>query len=338
MVAALAGAAGCSSGGGSKDGGTDAATGDAADGAGARDGSGPEVIATDTAAPDGGRDTGSSQDATDAPGDAPPYDLPTAVQVPRASAPATLPPTTSARCFANGASAPSDTCWVLKWGKWTYWFLSDAGNSEAFYATPFDAAGALPPGGEWPKVLAGARYPWHVDVDISAMTVTIAGGGNVTVRVSWDDLRVDQPGGAGPDGGAGDGGATGDGGGDAAAPYATPTVVRLSPLSVPASRPAGSRAVCLSARDQTTSAATCPVLRWGRWTYWVLDDSRDLFVIFPVDANGATTTQAGWPLDEEGGRYLWNIEVDDTAMTVTLLGQATGSATATWAELRIDQP
>jgi hypothetical protein len=329
----------CSSGGGAKDGGAGAGGaggvgghGGAGGGVGGHGGAGGGVDAApvvDTGV-DRPADAAGDAGARDAPVDRPVYRTPVAVQVPFASAPANLPAGAHARCLVSGTTTDSsDTCWVVMWGRWTYWPLSYDDNRFSILLAPYDADGVPAPGGAWPMEFKGARYPWLITVDDSAETVTFDGQGTATILVAWDDLRIDQPiahvdGGAGPV--------------DAAA-FPDPIAVLVGLSSAP-TPPDGAQVSCVANDHDTAQTSTCWVVKWGSWTYWIFSyiDNRESFMIAPYDSDDVIAPAAGWPKEEMGARYLWAISVDGTARTVTLSGQAARSVTVSWDDLRVDQP
>jgi len=295
------------------------------------------------AAMDGGHPGGDAAGDADAgaPGDAASdaagYPFPTAVQVPSSSAPANLPAGTFVTCIdSSDATRFSDTCWVLKWGRWTYWVLAYTDSRLIELFTPFDAQGQIAPGGDWPKERPGARYVLQMSVDSNAQTVTIIGQAGNAVTVAWADLRVDQPPLAPPD--AGPEVPAGDAATDAAT-FADPTAVQVPSTSAPAALPAGAAVRCVVSGSDPTASSTCWVIKWGRWTYWAFSytDNRSSFLIAPYAPTGAIAAQAPWPLEKAGARYLWQASVDTSAQTVTFLGQASGAVTMPWSDLRIDQ-
>jgi len=293
---------------------------------------------------DGGGDVGSM------------YPIPTAVRVPVASAPASLPPDTHAFCIDSGNDTTfSDSCWVVKWGRWTYWVLTHSDSRLQMLITPFDAAGVIAPGGSWPLVKDGARYVMRLSVDENVQTVTIVGQVD-SETVTWAELRIDQDLPPRPDGGASDGSDGASDGPDAASDgpdaaadagpvYTDPTAVQVPRASAPATLPDGTNVNCVGSHTDTAQSSGCWVVKWGRWTYWAFSyfDNRSSFLITPYDETGALATQAPWPQEKTGARYLWFASIDTAAQTVTFFGQKTtssptGTVTMAWSELRIDQP
>jgi len=315
----------CSSGGsGAHDGGADGldAAQDATTGV---DASAADLSAVDVSVADG-RDAPMS----DAASDAATFPTPVAVQVARASAPTDLPPNAVVSCPTTGSDlTPSPNCWVIKWGRWTYWVLTDPSNAPVFILQAYDASGARAQAG-WPRTRGGARYPWLVTVDNPDETIAIFGQSNAIVNVPWNDLRIDQTGGDAGTGAATDG-----------PPFATPTVVLADMSTAPsgAQLPPNARVVCVLSGSSGITSGQCPVVKWGTWTYWAFTANDDTgFLVTPYDQAGQLATVAGWPKLAAGPRYLWQITADPAAMTVTFWGQSDATATMSWADLRIDQP
>lgn len=82
----------------------------------------------------------------------------------------------------------------------------------------------------------------------------------------------------------------------------------------------------------STIVETCPVIRWAGYEYWVLNyaDNRSSMAIHAYDATGALTGV----VEKTGARYVYAIEVDPVAETVTFRGQVDHTITMTWQELR----
>ena len=257
------------------------------------------------------------------------YPIPTIVNLPVASAPANLPPDLHAFCIdSDVATTFSDNCHVIKWGRWTYWVLTHSDSRLEMDITPFDENGVIAPGTRWPLIANAARYVLFMTVDPVGQMVTITGQASNIAIVTWDQLRIDQPATPPPD-------AAVDG-----PTYVAPTAVQVASASAPATLPAGAVVTCLKSAADPTLTSYCWVLKWGQWTYWAFSysDNRTSFLIAPYDQSGAIATQAPWPQEQTGARYLWQISVDTNAQTVTFSGQAPGSVTMTWDQLRIDQP
>lgn len=238
---------------------------------------------------------------------------PVAVQVPLASAPSVGD--WRASCVASDSdNTGTSTCWVIQWRQWTYWALSNTDNRLAFLIVGVDAAGNLKSAG---FERSGARYLWQATVDGAAMTVSYFGQGGV-VTMSWADLDEEPP----------------------PSPEATEAARELAPAV------AGWNAICVYGPNDTTLVATCPVIKWGQWTYWALTASNNdqTVNIVAVDAHGAVNPAGG--LIKNGTRYVWKLTVDPTADggadggagSATFYGQASNTVTVTFDELRIDQP
>lgn len=239
---------------------------------------------------------------------------PIAVQVPLASAP-TVGAWHASCVVSDTDTTGTSTCWVIQWRQWTYWALSNTDNRNAFLIVGVDAAGNLKSAG---VERSGARYLWQATVDGAAMTVSYAGQGGV-VTLSWADLDEEPP----------------------PSPEASEAAIELAPTVA-----GGWYASCVYGPNDFTLVNTCPVIKWGQWTYWALSNSNNdqALNIVAVDAHGAVNSAGG--LIKNGTRYVWKLTVDATADggadggagTATFYGQASNTVTVTFDELRIDQP
>jgi hypothetical protein len=82
----------------------------------------------------------------------------------------------------------------------------------------------------------------------------------------------------------------------------------------------------------STISSTCPVLRWAGYDYWAMSfgDNRSSMAIHAYDEDGTLQNVA----ERTGARYLYAIDVDETAETVTFRGQVDATITMSWDELR----
>jgi len=82
----------------------------------------------------------------------------------------------------------------------------------------------------------------------------------------------------------------------------------------------------------STISSTCPVLRWSGYDYWALSfgDNRSSMAIHAYDPDGALQNVE----ERTGARYVYAIDVDEIAETVTFRGQVDRTITMTWDELR----
>ena len=113
-----------------------------------------------------------------------------------------------------------------------------------------------------------------------------------------------------------------------------------------ASSAAARYASCVYGPSVFTLVDTCPVIKWGQWTYWALTNGNNdqTLNIVAVDVHGAVNPAGG--LIKNGTRYVWKLTVDATADgganggtgSATFYGQASNTVTVTFDELRIDQP
>ncbi len=232
---------------------------------------------------------------------------PVAVQVPLASAPTVGD--WHASCFVSDSdTTETSTCWAIQWRQWTYWALGNTDNRQALLVIGVDAAGHLKSAG---FERMGARYLWQATVDATAMTVSYLGQAGGVVTISWVDLDEEAP----------------------PSPEASEAAIELAPVVGD-----GWYASCVYTSSDFTLTNTCPVVKWGQWTYWALSNINNdqSLNIVAVDAHGAVNPAGG--LVKNGTRYVWKVAVDDSARTATFSGQAGATISATFDELRIDQP
>jgi len=110
----------------------------------------------------------------------------------------------------------------------------------------------------------------------------------------------------------------------------TPSV-STAPAVSPPPIPSGLKVECLANPDDLTVAAECPVVRCGTTTYWALSliDNTDSMTIVGYDAGGNVVHQNR----VSGARYIYKIEVDSTAQTITLIGQSSETVVMPWSDL-----
>ncbi len=79
-------------------------------------------------------------------------------------------------------------------------------------------------------------------------------------------------------------------------------------------------------------STTCPVVRWDGYDYWAMayHDNRSSMAIHVFDATGRLLNVVERP----GARYLYAIDVDQAAKTVTFHGQTDRTIVMTWDALR----
>lgn len=93
------------------------------------------------------------------------------------------------------------------------------------------------------------------------------------------------------------------------------------------------KVTCLaSPGPQIAISDTCPVVRWDGYDYWAMSygDNRSSFAIHAFDASG----ELHGVVEESGARYVYAVDVDEEAETVTFRGQGDRTVTMTWEELR----
>ena len=82
--------------------------------------------------------------------------------------------------------------------------------------------------------------------------------------------------------------------------------------------------------------STLSVLKYNGYTYWVWSDSNNDTVMAIVAYDPAGTPVKQW--NKTGARYIWQINLNPTNLTVAFVGQANNTITVTWDELFIPAP
>lgn len=111
-----------------------------------------------------------------------------------------------------------------------------------------------------------------------------------------------------------------------------PMVVDLSATAQVAFDENEYKVTCLAVpEDPVQISTTCPVVRWNGYDYWALSfgDNRSSMAIHAFDASG----QLHGVVELVGARYVYAIDIDDVAKTVTFRGQADRTVTMTWDEM-----
>ncbi|REK71331.1 S-layer homology domain-containing protein [Paenibacillus paeoniae] len=114
-----------------------------------------------------------------------------------------------------------------------------------------------------------------------------------------------------------------------AEPIDSPSVEYLPTNSKPSYTPPDTLLIC-NAADETPSNS-CPVIKWGEFTYWVYRDSN----------NNTTMTIASYNeigdifnfRSFNGARYIKGITVDELTQSVTLIGQSNNTIHVSWENL-----
>lgn len=103
------------------------------------------------------------------------------------------------------------------------------------------------------------------------------------------------------------------------------------PAASPPLIPAGLKVECLADPDDFTVAAECPVIKCGTITYWAFSssDNADSMTVVGYDASGTAVHQTSLT----GARYIYKIDVDSAAQTVTLVGQGRQTIVMPWSDL-----
>jgi hypothetical protein len=221
---------------------------------------------------------------------------PVVAQVPSSSAPG-VPAGMKVTCLTGpNVLVLSPTCPVVKWFGYTYWAFSYIDNRVGMGIVAFDAAGSV--AAVWER--SGARYVYAITVDPAARTVAFAGQVDMKITMTWSELLA-------------------------------PPAAAFVPNAAPPQVPAGLKVTCLQGPNVLVSSPTCPVVRWGGYTYWALSylDNRVGMAIVAYD--GAGNIAAVW--EKPGARYVYGVAVDGVARTVAFAGQSDARITMPWSEL-----
>ena len=214
------------------------------------------------------------------------------------SSPPPVPSGLKVTCMKGpDALDPCTTCPVIQWCEYTYWAYSYIDNRYGMAIVAYDRGNNMVQ--EWEKT--GARYVYKITVDNAAQTVTFWGQSNNTIVVPWKELFPPSP------------------------------VVKTVPSSSHPAVPSGLKVTCLNGPDTLDPCPTCPVLQWCNYTYWAYSyiDNRVAMDLVGYDLDGTLKEQ----YSKNGARYLWKIDVDNAAKTVTLWGQANQKIVMNWKEL-----
>ncbi|TVX99096.1 Ig-like domain repeat protein [Cohnella terricola] len=107
----------------------------------------------------------------------------------------------------------------------------------------------------------------------------------------------------------------------------TPVIITLA--SPPGSIPSGYKQACMiDGRDTNpVGSPTCPVLKWGEYTFWGYSDTNNMgyFNIVQYNKEGDIVNQN---ISQTGARYLYKIELDNTNHTVSFVGQSDQKVTS----------
>jgi hypothetical protein len=92
------------------------------------------------------------------------------------------------------------------------------------------------------------------------------------------------------------------------------------------------KVTCLTGPDTLESSPTCPVIKWGGYTYWAYSDGSNASSMTVIAYDAAGNALMEW--ERLGARYVWQITVDDVARTITVWGQASNTIAFSCDELR----
>jgi hypothetical protein len=109
--------------------------------------------------------------------------------------------------------------------------------------------------------------------------------------------------------------------------------LRVAKLDAPVVENVASRSRPAIPSGLKVTCSTCPVIKWGGYTYWAYShrDNRVAMTIVAYDAAGKVVRK--WY--KTGARYVGRIGVDTAAKTVTFWGQADKTIVMKWDELRV---
>jgi hypothetical protein len=110
----------------------------------------------------------------------------------------------------------------------------------------------------------------------------------------------------------------------------TPHVGSASAASPPPV-PAGLKVICLADPNQNTFAADCPIIQCGARTYWAFSPSDNSVAIGLVGYDETNTVVYQRSLI--GARYIYQINLDSAAQTITFVGQSSQSVVLPWVDL-----
>ncbi|MEI7027705.1 Ig-like domain repeat protein [Paenibacillus sp. y28] len=100
---------------------------------------------------------------------------------------------------------------------------------------------------------------------------------------------------------------------------------------IPTNIPASLEHSCKTGPDGLENAASCPVMKWGDYTFWAFSylDHREAFGIVQYDVNGNIVKY--W--ENPGASHVYDMTLDADNETVTFWGQGQNKVTMKWSEL-----
>lgn len=110
-----------------------------------------------------------------------------------------------------------------------------------------------------------------------------------------------------------------------------PPVVHDFPEPFARPLPGGLKEICTISPLSGASARECPVLRFDGYTFWAYSYIDNRVAMAIVARDSANQVVKVW--EKPGARYIWKIMVDETAQTVTFIGQSNATIVMTWQEL-----
>lgn len=222
--------------------------------------------------------------------------IPVVSLVPPTQHPA-IPDELKLTCLAQpGSLDPCSLYPVLSYVGLTYWAWSFYDNRVAMAICAYDSGGKLV------RRLDrdGARYIWQITVDEQAQTVSFAGQDDAKITLGWRELE-------------------------------TPPLAGTAPTESHPAIPDGLKTACLADPGSLQPCSTYPVLFWNQLTYWPYSfiDNREALAICAYDPAGNLVKR----VDRDGARYIYQINVDEQAQTVSFVGQAGASISVSFNDL-----
>ncbi|HEY4941335.1 MAG TPA: hypothetical protein VII56_07890 [Rhizomicrobium sp.] len=191
---------------------------------------------------------------------------------------------------------PSKTCPVVKYLGNTTWAYSFIDNRVSMALVTYDAQNNVV--GNITK--DGARYVWNASSSRPDKTVTFSGQSRQAVSATWAELTP------------------------------APQIVSVPSNSNPPV-PAGLKITCMNNGTSLNPSPTCPVVKYQGITTWAYSfiDNRVSMAIVSYDTKNNVVRN----VTMNGARYVWQMSVNPTDMTVTVTGQSNQTVTVPWVDV-----